>query len=768
MAQNITAKTEMLLAFAANGKTDTALIAKPYTLAAFFDRLSKPRVGSKDGAYFIRGGDLTEPTRKTENLKSAELIILDGDSRIDRETGEIIPGAPPLDDVCTVLDSLGVTYCAHTTHSYKPATDGQPALWKYRIVIPAKLPNAEALTACLDQIFATLHKRGVWLNNVNENAKWAQLWFLPRVANENDLQNFVYRQNVSLSSYPVEDAVAYATYIAGREAAISAALARPAPPPIATATPQGASIIETFNATHGLEWVRGTLESKGYTFSQYVAGANHYRYLAPTSESGEAGVIVFQGKGGDWCTYSHHSAADPLSGHLTDPFRLFATFEHNGDLKSAARGLIQTERMASLLTATRKHNAPPPPSPPLPDFEEPVAETVSEPEEEPDLVEGADTSLVKAKGFVWPDPNTLPRRQWLYGRHLIRKFVSVTVAPGGVGKSSLLIGDAIAMAVGKPLMGQSVPKPLTVWLWNLEDPYEELQRRFLASAFAHKVMPRDTADRLYVDSGRDQSLCTAIVGRDGGAEILIPIIDALVAELIRRKIDVLIVDPFVSSHMVSENDNNAMDLVTKAWGLVAERANCAIALVHHARKQQDGATISADSARGGKALTDAAREVRVLNRMTKEEGEKAGIVNPRLYFRTYSDKANMSPPLEVSEWYHLQSVSLANGDEVGAVVPWVWPDAFDGISSHDLRRVQGVLHERAFRYDVQAERWAGYPIAEALGMDAHTPTGAARIKALIKGWIVAGSLAVESQTDPAVRRQVKVVVVAKWVENDAS
>lgn len=758
MAQSISRDSQLLLAFASHGKTDTALIAKPYTVEAFFDRLSKPRVGAKDGAYFIRGGDLTEPTRKTENLKSAELIILDGDSRIDRETGEIIPGAPPLDDVCTVLDSLGITYCAHTTHSYRPAADGEPALWKYRIVIPAKLPNAEALTACLDQIFATLHKRGVWLNNVNENAKWAQLWFLPRVANENDLQNFVYRQNVSLSSYPVEDAVAYATYIAGREAAISAAIARPSPPPIAMATHNGASIIETFNANHGLEWVRATLESRGYIFSQYVAGANHYRYLAPTSESGEAGVVVFQGKGGDWCTYSHHSAADPLSGHLTDPFRLFATFEHNGDLKSAARGVIQTERMASLLTATRKHNA----APAVPWVDDTTETVMSAEEPEPDLVEGADTSLVVAKGFVWPDPNTLPRRQWLYGRHLIRKFVSVTVAPGGVGKSSLLIGDAIAMAVGKPLMGQSVPKPLTVWLWNLEDPYEELQRRFLASAFAHKVMPGDTGNRLYVDSGRDQSLCTAIVGRDGGAEILIPIIDALVAELIRRKIDVLIVDPFVSSHMVSENDNNAMDLVTKAWGLVAERANCAIALVHHARKQQDGATISADSARGGKALTDAAREVRVLNRMTKEEGEKAGVVNPRLYFRTYSDKANMSPPLEVSEWYHLQSISLANGDEVGAVVPWQWPDAMDGVSTADLRRVQTALDCATHRADPRADQWAGNVVMDVLGIDPNAMASKAKVKLLLAEWIKSGALIQDAEIDPKTRKHVTVVRVGTW------
>lgn len=58
--------------------------------------------------------------------------------------------------------------------------------------------------------------------------------------------------------------------------------------------------------------------------------------------------------------------------------------------------------------------------------------------------------------FVWRDPSTMPRRDWLYGRHLIRKFVSATFAPGGVGKSALALAEAMAMASGKPLLG---PRP---------------------------------------------------------------------------------------------------------------------------------------------------------------------------------------------------------------------------------------------------------------------------------------------------------------------
>jgi hypothetical protein len=50
---------------------------------------------------------------------------------------------------------------------------------------------------------------------------------------------------------------------------------------------------------------------------------------------------------------------------------------------------------------------------------------------------------IAATPFSSLDPITIPRRQFLYGRHLIRQFVSTTVAPGGIGKSSLGIAEAL-------------------------------------------------------------------------------------------------------------------------------------------------------------------------------------------------------------------------------------------------------------------------------------------------------------------------------------
>src|SRR4051794_40314849 len=62
-------------------------------------------------------------------------------------------------------------------------------------------------------------------------------------------------------------------------------------------------------------------------------------------------------------------------------------------------------------------------------------------------------SLIRAAPFHWCDPVSIPLRKWIYGRHYIRRFVSTTVAPGGVGKSSLGIVEALAIVSGRDLLG---------------------------------------------------------------------------------------------------------------------------------------------------------------------------------------------------------------------------------------------------------------------------------------------------------------------------
>jgi hypothetical protein len=363
------------------------------------------------------------------------------------------------------------------------------------------------------------------------------------------------------------------------------------------------------------------------------------------------------------------------------------------------------------------------------------------------------TPAIYATPYAWKDPTKIALRDWLYGFILIRKFVTATVSPGAVGKSSLLTAEVLAMVSRKALLGILPKKQLRVWLWNLEDPQEETERKIQAAALHYRLSPDDIGDRLFVDSGRDQPLVIAITTRTG-AMIARPVVDALVAEILARKIDVLIIDPFVSCHELPENDNTAMDMIVKEWGRVADRGNCAVHLVDHTRKMGGAETeVTVDSSRGGKAKTDACRGVRVVNRMTNEEGEKAGVENHRLYFRTFDDKPNLQPPADTSDWFKLKGVNLGNGhfggpgDSVGVVTTWEWPDPLAGMTGADFDKVAAVISAGKWRENPQASKWVGRAVAEALDLNADNKADKAKILGMLKVWRAAGSLVVVEDQD---------------------
>ena len=156
------------------------------------------------------------------------------------------------------------------------------------------------------------------------------------------------------------------------------------------------------------------------------------------------------------------------------------------------------------------------------------------------------------------DPKLIPQRQWLYGHHLIRKFGSATIALGAVGKSSLMIVEALAMVTGRPLLGILPRQRARVWLWNGEDPLEEIERRITAACLHFGITAAEIEGGLFVDSGRNSEIVIATQSRNG-VTIAVPMVEALLRTINDNQIDVVQIDPFISSHRVPENDNNAID-----------------------------------------------------------------------------------------------------------------------------------------------------------------------------------------------------------------
>lgn len=401
-------------------------------------------------------------------------------------------------------------------------------------------------------------------------------------------------------------------------------------------------------------------------------------------------------------------------------------------------------------------------------------EVITSPSKRSRSVASSDAPRIVATPYLGRDPALIAPRPWVMGRWLLRKTVSAIVAPGGVGKSKFIAGAALSLSTGRSLLGKAVWKrPQRAWIWNLEDDGDELAREIEGAAMVHRIGAADWGDRLFVDSGLDGArLCTAIEG-EGGFEIVRPTIDALTAELMEREIDVLFVDPFVSSHQVDENHNGAIDAIAKEWARVATAANCSIVLSHHTKKP-GGQKITAELARGASALINAARVAMVLNRMDTEEGKRFAIegdAERRRYFSVQDDKHNRAPA-EAADWFRLESVDLGNaeegqayGDSVGVVTPWNPPDPFDGISEGDIYRVQVAVADGAYKASVQAKDWVGLAIAQVLDIDVADDAAKARVKSLLRTWLKNGALVESLEKCPTQRRDKTFVRVGEWVVN---
>jgi hypothetical protein len=132
---------------------------------------------------------------------------------------------------------------------------------------------------------------------------------------------------------------------------------------------------------------------------------------------------------------------------------------------------------------------------------------------------------IRATPYRWKDPKTITPRDWLYGKTYIRKYVTCTVAPGATGKTSKLVVEALAMTSCKALLGIAPPRPLKVWLINLEDPQEEAERKIQAAALYYGLKPEDFCSRLFTDSGRDQQFVIAEATKSG-VVIVKPVVEA--------------------------------------------------------------------------------------------------------------------------------------------------------------------------------------------------------------------------------------------------
>jgi RecA-family ATPase len=535
--------------------------------------------------------------------------------------------------------------------------------------------------------------------------------------------------------------------------------------------PDQVSPVDAFNADHSIEdlFARYQYERRG--------SSQHYRSRYQTSPS-----FATQNFLSHWVSLSGSDAAAGVGKSKSlgensycwgDAFDLFVHYEHDGDFDKAVRayGLEISPAKAEIEL----------PENGMDDFDYIAPESAPEPPasaEADDIdLDSFDTPDAPEAAPDWPtlydmfDEASIEPRRWIYAHHYLRSFVSVLASAGGIGKTSLQIVEALAIVTGRPLLGEEVKERTNVWIVNLEDPLEEIQRRVLAAMRHYGIKPAEVEGRLFVNAGRDFSLKFGIQTREG----VLPntkLVEYLCAKIPEKQIGCVFIDPFVGAHNINENDNMAVNAIVAEIRRVADETKCAIGLVHHIRKG-NGEDASIDSVRGAGSLIGAARAARVVNRMSADDATKLGIdeTEARSIMRVDDGKANLAPPAAAAVYRKMEGVKIANGEWIGVCVPYTLPDAFDGVSAKDAKAAQRIVadahtNDEPLRESQQSKKWVGVPIADMLGIDITEKKGKAKVAAIIKTWIKTNVLAVERITDPRQAREVAVVVVGEWISHD--
>jgi AAA domain len=323
------------------------------------------------------------------------------------------------------------------------------------------------------------------------------------------------------------------------------------------------------------------------------------------------------------------------------------------------------------------------------------------------------------------DDAPIPPRGWLLANTFCRGFLSSLIAAGGTGKSAVRIAQALAMATGRPLTGEHVFRRCRVLLISLEDGRDELRRRVRAAMMHHGISAADVKGWLFLAAkdhtrcGDEWKLATAKNGEVHRSQLA----DRIEDTIVRRKIDVVSIDPLVKAHGVDENDNNQIDQVVAILVGIAIEHDCAVDAPHHTNKllTEPG---NANSARGASAFKDGGRLAYTLLPMTPDEAQTFGVPEEerRRLVRMDSAKVNIVPAAASAKWFRLASVNLDNatpdyphGDSLQVVEPWTPPDFWKDLPPSRCRQIidaidAGTEDGERFSAAAAAKKRAAWPV----------------------------------------------------------
>lgn len=209
--------------------------------------------------------------------------------------------------------------------------------------------------------------------------------------------------------------------------------------------------------------------------------------------------------------------------------------------------------------------------------------------------------------------------RWFY------EDVGCFVAPGGTGKTTLLLFQVIHIVLGRMLFGYDVLAAGPVIILTAEDSRETLVARLRQMCIQMQLTDaeiRTVREDVIVTDVSGLGIKLTAVERD----VVMPSaqLDRLIVEVGFRNPSLLIIDPMVSFGVGESRINDAEQGMIDAARRIRNTARCGIIYVHHTGKDNArNKTTDQYSGRGGSALADGCRMVHVLQRLTPDDWTQA-------------------------------------------------------------------------------------------------------------------------------------------------
>ncbi len=202
--------------------------------------------------------------------------------------------------------------------------------------------------------------------------------------------------------------------------------------------------------------------------------------------------------------------------------------------------------------------------------------------------------------------------------------VATRIAPGGVGKTTIILYEAICLALGRSIWGCEVL--ITAWTLYItaEDHRERLVARLREIMLAMSLSAEDTAIVLesvcfWDVAGSNVKLTMAA---DGNLQ-LTGLADKIIETYKSDPPGLTVLDPLVSFGVSEQQVNDNEQAIVTACRRIVRGLECCVLLVHHTGKAYaNEKALHQYAGRGGSALADGARIVVVMQLYDPDESDE--------------------------------------------------------------------------------------------------------------------------------------------------